>query len=192
VLDSVACCRVVWNSSASKPVPSAEAVAARAQPLAWSGSSFQVFMRVLFCGNAHKHLPALFFFFVLNFFPTKLCFLGSFWPDLCPSKEVRGLVTTTARCHGSPWWVGDPSRRVRQRGEGTGCASGLCGSGDMREGQERWQGPWQRPVACTAWVGGSGAQPSPRAGSPASARASLGFRGPGNASQPLRPHAGLR
>lgn len=53
-LDSVACCSVVWNSSAFKPPTPAEAEVAHAQPLAWSGSSFQVLMQDLFfCGNTH-------------------------------------------------------------------------------------------------------------------------------------------
>lgn len=62
LLDSVVCFKVVRNSSASKPITSSEAVAVHTQPLAWSGSSFQVFMQVLFfCGNTHTSIrPPLF------------------------------------------------------------------------------------------------------------------------------------
>lgn len=60
LLGSVVCFKVVWNSSASNP--SAEAVLPHAQPLVWSGSSFQVFMQVLsFCGT-HTEAFALLFF----------------------------------------------------------------------------------------------------------------------------------
>lgn len=69
-------------------IDSAEAVVAPAQPLVWSGSSFQVFMQVLFfCENAHRSIcPPL--------SSLKLCFPVSFLPDLCLSKEGRDLVTT--------------------------------------------------------------------------------------------------
>lgn len=50
-LDSVVCLKVLWNSSASSP--SAEAVLPHAQPLVWSGSSFQVFMQVLSSCGTH-------------------------------------------------------------------------------------------------------------------------------------------
>lgn len=60
LLDSVVCLKVVWNSSASSP--SAEAVLPHAQPLVWSGSSFQMFMEVLsFCGM-HTEAFALLLF----------------------------------------------------------------------------------------------------------------------------------
>lgn len=55
LLDSVVCLKGVWNSSA-------EAVLPHAQPLVWSGSSFQVFIQVLSFSGTHTELFALLFF----------------------------------------------------------------------------------------------------------------------------------
>lgn len=98
-------------------------------------------------------------------------------------------MTTTATCHGSPRWAGEPSRRVGQCTEGTGCASGQ--RGDTWEGAETLAGPWQRPVTCTVSVRDSGAQPAPQVDSPASASAALGFWRLRKRAQPLCPCAEL-
>lgn len=56
--------------------------------LAWSSSSLQVFVQVLFfCRDARKRLPFPF----ATKLRAKLHFLGSFLPDLCWSAEGRDL-----------------------------------------------------------------------------------------------------
>lgn len=75
-------------------ISAAEAGVAAAQPLVWPGSSFQGFMLVLFIReNTHRSIcPPL--------SSLKLCFPVNFLPDLCLSKEGRGLVTPPASSEG--------------------------------------------------------------------------------------------